>query len=80
MLFSLAGVEPSPLLLRPFIGLLYHLWMTDNYDCGAVGGMNTLQGNVSTRRKHTPVPLWLRQIPQVTCLGLEPGPVRLEAG
>jgi hypothetical protein len=26
------GVEPSPLLLRPFIGLLYQLWMIDGDD------------------------------------------------
>jgi hypothetical protein len=35
------GVEPSPLLLRPFIGLLYQPWMmTDGDDCGAISGMN----------------------------------------
>jgi hypothetical protein len=27
------GVEPSPLLLQPFIGLLYQPWMTDGGDC-----------------------------------------------
>jgi hypothetical protein len=36
------GMEPSPVLLRSFIGLLYQPWMTD--DCGAFGGMNELQG------------------------------------
>jgi hypothetical protein len=31
------GVEPSPLILRPLIGLLYQLWMTIAGDeCGAV--------------------------------------------
>jgi hypothetical protein len=39
-----AGVEPSPLLLRPFIGLLYQPWMVDGDDCGAVSGMNEWQG------------------------------------
>jgi hypothetical protein len=38
--FCLARVEPSPLVLRPFVGLLYHPWMTDNDNCGAVAGMN----------------------------------------
>jgi hypothetical protein len=35
-----AGVEPSPLLLKPFIGLLYQHWMVDGDNCAAVGGMN----------------------------------------
>jgi hypothetical protein len=37
---SLGGVEPSPLLLRPLNGLLYHLrmMMNDN-ECGAIGGV-----------------------------------------
>jgi hypothetical protein len=35
-----AGVEPSPLVLRQLIGLLYQPWMIDGDDCGAVGGMN----------------------------------------
>jgi hypothetical protein len=39
-----AGVEPSPLLLRPFIALLYQPWMIDGDDCGAVSGMNEWQG------------------------------------
>jgi hypothetical protein len=39
-----AGVELSPLLLRPFIGLLYQPWMRDGDDCGAVSGMNEWQG------------------------------------
>jgi hypothetical protein len=33
-------VEPSPLLLRPFIGLLYQSWMIDGDDCLAIGWMN----------------------------------------
>jgi hypothetical protein len=39
-----AGVEPSPLVLRPFIGLLYQPWMIDGVDCGAVSGMNNWEG------------------------------------
>jgi hypothetical protein len=34
------GVQQSPLLLRPFIGLLYRPWMIDCERCGAVSGMN----------------------------------------
>jgi hypothetical protein len=33
-------------------------------ECGAVGGMRTGRGNRSTRRKPTPVPLCLPQIPR----------------
>jgi hypothetical protein len=35
-----AGAEPTPLLLRQFIGLLYQPWVTDGDDHGAVSGMN----------------------------------------
>jgi hypothetical protein len=60
----LGGGEPSPLVLRPFIGLLYQLWITDDdYDCGATGRMNDLEGNRSTWRKPAPVPLWPLHIP-----------------
>jgi hypothetical protein len=34
------GVEPSPKLLRPFFGLLYHPRMTDGDDCVAISGTN----------------------------------------
>jgi hypothetical protein len=37
-------VEPSPLIPRPFIGLLYQPWMIDGDNCGAIGGMNEKQG------------------------------------
>jgi hypothetical protein len=40
-----AVVEQGPLLLRPFIGLLYQPWMIDDDDCGTTGGMNQWQGN-----------------------------------
>jgi hypothetical protein len=40
----LAEVEPSPLLLRPLIGLLYQPWMINGADCGAIGEMNDWQG------------------------------------
>jgi hypothetical protein len=38
-----AVVEPSPLLLRPFIGLLYLPWMIDGDECGTISGMNVWQ-------------------------------------
>jgi hypothetical protein len=34
------GVEPAPILLRSFIGVLYQPWMADGDDCGAISGMN----------------------------------------
>jgi hypothetical protein len=37
----LAEVEPSPLVMRPFIGFLYQPWIIDDYDdSAAIGGMN----------------------------------------
>jgi hypothetical protein len=39
-----AGVEPGPLLLRLFIGLLCQPWMTDGDDCGTIGGMSEWHG------------------------------------
>jgi hypothetical protein len=38
-----AGVEPSPLILRPFIGLFYQPWVMDGDDCAAISGMNEWQ-------------------------------------
>jgi hypothetical protein len=37
-------VKPSPLLLRPSIGLLLQPWMVDGDDYGAISGMNDWQG------------------------------------
>jgi hypothetical protein len=50
------------LVRRPLTGLLYQPRMIDD-ECGAVGGMRIGRGNRSTRRKLTPVPLYLPQIP-----------------
>jgi hypothetical protein len=36
VIFYRAGIEPSPLLQRPFVGLLYQPWLIDHR---AVGGM-----------------------------------------
>jgi hypothetical protein len=49
--FSFAGVKPGPIVLRPFIGLLYPTRDDEDDDCGATGGMNDWQGNGSTGRK-----------------------------
>jgi hypothetical protein len=49
-----AGVEPSPLLLWPFIGLLYQPWMIDGDDCVAVSGMNEEQGKPECSEKTCP--------------------------
>jgi hypothetical protein len=38
--FFWAGAEPSLVVLRTFIGLLYQPWMIDDDDWGAIGGMN----------------------------------------
>jgi hypothetical protein len=56
-------MEPSPLLLLLFSGLLYQHLVIDGDDCGAVNGMNVLQGNRSTRRKPAPVTVCPPQIP-----------------
>jgi hypothetical protein len=58
-----AGVEPSLLLLRPFIGLLYQPWMIDGDDCGAISGMNEWQGKPKHSKKPAPVQLCPQQIP-----------------
>jgi hypothetical protein len=39
------AVEPSPLLLRPFIGPFYQPWIIDDDDCGPISAMNQWQGN-----------------------------------
>jgi hypothetical protein len=44
-------------------GLLYKPQMTDEDDCGAIGGMKIGRGNRSTRRKPAPAPLCPPQIP-----------------
>jgi hypothetical protein len=62
LFFYIVGVEPDPLLLQPFISLLYQPWMIDGDDCGAIGGMNGKR-NWSTRRRHATMPLWPSQIP-----------------
>jgi hypothetical protein len=43
-LFAIAGVEPSQLLLRLFLRLLYQPWIIDYDEYGAVRGMNEWKG------------------------------------
>jgi hypothetical protein len=49
-----AGVEPSPLLLRPVIGLLYQPWMIYGDDCGVTSGINGGQGKPKYSEKNLP--------------------------
>jgi hypothetical protein len=56
-------VRRSPLGTAVTTGLLYQPQMTDDDECGAVGGMRIGRRNRSTRRKPTPAPLCPQQIP-----------------
>jgi hypothetical protein len=47
----LAGVEPSPLVLRSFIGLLYQPWMIVGDDCGVINEMNKWHGKPEYSKK-----------------------------
>jgi hypothetical protein len=49
-----AAVEPSPLLLRQFFGLLYKSWRTVGDDCRATSGMNEWQGKPKYSEKTCP--------------------------
>jgi hypothetical protein len=59
----LRGVRLSPLGIAATTGLLYQPQMTNDGDCGAIGGMKIGRGNRSTRRKPAPAPLCPPQIP-----------------
>jgi hypothetical protein len=50
-----AGVEPSPLLLRLFIGLLYQPCTIDGDDCEAISGMNEWQGKPTYSEETCPI-------------------------
>jgi hypothetical protein len=43
---SVAQVEPNPLVLRPYVGLLYKPWMIGDDECGAIREMNEWQGKL----------------------------------
>jgi hypothetical protein len=47
-------VDPSPLLLRPFIGRLYQSWAIEGDDCGAVSGLNGWQGKPKYSEETSP--------------------------
>jgi hypothetical protein len=55
--------ETFRLARQPLICLLYQARMTDDDECGAVGGMRMGRGNRSTRRKPAIVSLCRQQIP-----------------
>jgi hypothetical protein len=57
-----AGAEPSPLLLRPFIGLLYQPCVIYN-NCGAISGMNDWQEKPKYSEKTYPQCRSVRHIP-----------------
>jgi hypothetical protein len=59
-----SGVGLSPLGTAATSGLLYKPQMTDEGDCGAIGGMKIGRGNRSTRRNQAPAPLCPPQIPR----------------
>jgi hypothetical protein len=56
-------VRLSPLGTAATTVLLYQPRMIDDGDCGAIGRMKIGRGNQSARRKTSPVPLCLQQIP-----------------
>jgi hypothetical protein len=58
-----ARCEETPLLLRPFIGLLYQTRMIDGDDCEAIRGINEWQDKPKYSEKPAPVPLCRPQIP-----------------
>jgi hypothetical protein len=58
-----SGVRLSPLGTAATTGLLYKPQMTDDGDCGEIGGMKIGRENRSTRRKPAPAPLCPPQSP-----------------
>jgi hypothetical protein len=69
----LSGVRLSPFGTEATTGLLYRPQMTDDGDCGAIGGMKIGRGNWSTHRNPAPVPLSPPQIPHDLTPGSNPG-------
>jgi hypothetical protein len=72
-------MEQSPLLLRPFIGLLHQSWMLEGDDCGAISGMNDGQGKPKYPVETYAIPLCPPQMSH-DFTSLEPGPPRWKAG
>jgi hypothetical protein len=67
------GLEPSPLLLRPCIGLLYQSWMIDVGDCEASNVMNEWQGKLKHSGKISWVPLLHHKSPTLLNPTSNPG-------
>jgi hypothetical protein len=68
-----AGAKPSPLLLRPFIGLLCQSRMIGGDDCAEIGGMDERQENPPQCR-------CVRHRSHMTWRGLGRGALQWEAG
>jgi hypothetical protein len=69
---SWAGVEPGPLLLWPFIGLLLQSWMID-HECGAISGTSDWQGKPTYSAKNGPTATLSATDPTWLNLGSNPG-------
>jgi hypothetical protein len=67
------GVEPSPLLLRLFTGLLYQPWMIDVDDCGTISETNEWQGKPKYWEETCPNVALSTFRSHMTWPGLEPG-------
>jgi hypothetical protein len=68
-----AGVEPNPLLLRPFIGLLSQPWMIDGDDCGEISGMDEWRGKPKYSEETCPSAAQLTIDPTSLDPGWNPG-------
>jgi hypothetical protein len=71
--YFLIGWDWAHLVLLPLFGLLYQPQMTDDGDCGAIGGMWIGRGNRCTRRKPAPVLLLSTTNPTWPDPGSNPG-------
>jgi hypothetical protein len=56
LLLFLVGVRLSPLGTAATTGLLYQRQMIDDGDCGAIGGMKIVRGNILQRHLSTANP------------------------
>jgi hypothetical protein len=63
-------VEPTPLILKPFIFLFYQTWKTYGDDSGEISGINVWQGNPNSVNDKS----------HITRGGIEQGQPRREAG
>jgi hypothetical protein len=63
IIIIISAMRLSPFGTSATTGPLYQPQMIDDGDCGAIDGMKIGRGNLSTQRKHTPVPLCPPQIP-----------------